>query len=919
VSRNVLCLVCLVAAAFFAPSVSAGASELPNIEHEFYTLDNGLEVILHEDHSTPIVGVNVWYHVGSKNERVRRSGFAHLFEHMMFQGSEHQDAEYFGPLQSVGGTLNGSTNEDRTNYWEIVPSNHLERALLLEADRMGWLLPAMTQEKLDNQRDVVRNERRQSEGQPYSRFWLDFNTNFYPKGHPYDHSVIGEHEDLEAASLDDVKDFFRSYYTPNNATLSIAGDFDPAQVKQWVEAYFGAIPAGPPVQEVDVWIPEITREKRLAMQDRVQLTRLYFAWHTPPYYHDGDADMDLAAKILGQGRTSRLYRRLVHEEKVAQDVSAFQSSQQVSSVMIAMITLRPDADPARVEQLFDEELARFAKSGPTAEEITRAKNDFEAGFVRGLQNVGGWGGKNDRLNRYNHYVGTPDYFQQDYQGYMSRTPATVQATFQRWIGPGRMVVQISPLPDYATVEVASVVRNELPEGGPEPTFEIPGIQRAELANGLKLAAMRHDELPLVRMNLIFHSGTAADPIDREGLADLAASMHFEGTKTRDKFEFENAAETLGTEIGYWTDDDYTVFYVSCLKKHLDRSMDLLVEALLEPSFPADEFADEKQQRIVDIQREKDSPFLISSKVTRKIVYGEGHPYARLGSGTAETMSAITLDEAREFSKTHLTPANATLLVVGDTDLGEIRKMAEKKLARWTGPAPARAEVPAPAPTEGRVVYLVDKPGDSQSTVSIAHVGMSRNDPDWETFYVANRILGGFFSSRLNLNLREEKGYSYGVRSGLTSHVGPGLFSMSGRVQTEVTAPALTEFLKEMEDAAGNRVFTAEELEFAKGNIVQGYSREFETISQLAGAVTDQIVYGLPDDDLARHPKEVAAVDLADANASGAKHLRSKDVAIIVVGDVATIEESIRDLELGPIHRVDRDGRLLGERQEYSSR
>ncbi|MFQ5601355.1 MAG: M16 family metallopeptidase, partial [Candidatus Krumholzibacteriia bacterium] len=266
----------------------AGAIDLPDIPHEFYRLDNGLEVILHEDHSTPIVGVNIWYHVGSKNERPGRSGFAHLFEHMMFQGSEHHDSEFFEPLQSVGGRLNGSTSEDRTNYWEIVPANHLERALMLEADRMGWLLPAMTQEKLDNQRDVVRNERRQSEGWPYSVFWLNFNENFYPEGHPYDHSVIGSHEDLEKASVDDVKEFFRTYYAPNNATLSIAGDFDPDQVKSWVEKYFAEIPPGEPIEEVDVWIPELNHEKRIRSEDDVQLTRLYYCWHSPPYYHEGD-------------------------------------------------------------------------------------------------------------------------------------------------------------------------------------------------------------------------------------------------------------------------------------------------------------------------------------------------------------------------------------------------------------------------------------------------------------------------------------------------------------------------------------------------------------------------------------------------------------------------------------------------------
>jgi zinc protease len=900
-------------------ALPSGAFELPEIPHEFYRLDNGLEVILHEDHSTPIVGVNVWYHVGSKNERVRRSGFAHLFEHMMFQGSEHQDAEYFGPLQSIGGTLNGSTNEDRTNYWEIVPSNHLERALLMEADRMGWLLPAMTQEKFENQQDVVRNERRQGEGRPYSSFWLNFNENLYPKGHPYDHSVIGIHEDLEAATLEDVKDFFRQYYTPNNATLSIAGDFDSNQVKEWIASYFGEIPAGPPVEEVAVWIPELPNEKRIKSQERVQLTRLHYAWHTPPYYAEGDADMDLAAKILGQGRTSRLYKRLVHEEKLAQDVNMFQSSGQISSALIAMITLRPDADPALVESIFDEELAKFAKSGPTGDELQRVKNAFEAEFIKGVQRIGSWGGKNDRLNRYNHYLGTPDYFRQDYERYMTRTGDTVQEHFQRWIGPGRMVVEISPLGELQAMAAADVDRTQLPEGGPTPPFEVPAIEHKALDNGLALAVMKQAELPLVRMNLVFKSGTGADPGDLEGLADLAAAMHLEGTESMTKFEFENELEKLGTDLDFSTGDDQTVFYVQCLTKHLDASLDLLASAILKPAFPESEFVDQKERRTNNIRREKDDPMTTRSKVTRRIVYGDGHPYSRRGTGTEKTMEAIALSDAQEFSRKHFTPGNATLVAVGDVDLEDLAVRVNRAFGEWTGSAPAATAIAAPPSRAGVEVYLVNKPGDPQSTISIAHPGMERSNPDWEKLFVANRVLGGFFSSRLNLNLREDKGYSYGVRSGTWEFAGPGVFVMGGRVQTEVTAPALTEFMNELKGVTGERPITQDELDFAKNSILLGYTREFETIAQLADAVTEQIVYGLPDDQLARYPEKIETVDASVANQTASGYFRPDQVAIIVIGDLEKIEKSIRELDLGPVHYLDADGMPTDGTMEYSSR
>ncbi|NNE44238.1 MAG: insulinase family protein, partial [Gemmatimonadetes bacterium] len=783
---------------------------------------------------------------------------------------------------------------------------------------MGFLLPAMTEEKLANQQHVVQNERRESEGRPYSAFWLTFNENFYPKGHPYDHSVIGIHEDLESATLDDVKDFFRTYYTPNNATLSIAGDFDPAEAKAWVEKYFSPIPPGPPVEEVSTWIPDMPSDKRIRAEDDVQLARIYFAWHSPPYYAEGDADLDLAANIMGSGPSSRLYRRMVHEEKIAQDVSFWQGSQQVSSALHAVVTLRPGVSAADAERVFDEECARFAAEGPTKEELTRAKTVFEAGFVKGVQTIGAWGGKNDRLNRYNHYVGTPDYFQQDYDRYMTRTADTVREQFAKWTGRGRLIYTISPLGSLVAADAGAVDYSTLPEGEPTPPLVAPEIHRKTLPNGLRLAVLTHDELPLVRLNLAFRSGTAADPEGLGGLADLAGDMLMEGTARRDKFAYSDALDAIGTDLGLWTNTDFATMWMLGLRSNLDETLDLMAEAILEPAFPEKEFEDQKTRRLTDIRRQKDSPRTISQIATRRILFGDGHPYSRIGSGVVESMEAITLEDVKEYAAANFTPGNATLVAVGDITLEDLEKLVNRHLGKWTGPAPEQGAVPAPPARSGRVVYLIDKPGDSQSTISIGHPGIARNHPDWEKVFVANRVFGGQFSSRLNLNLREDKGYTYGARSSTMEHAGPSAYTMSARVQTEVTAEALVEFMKEYEGVAGGTPITQDELEFAKNSVVMGYPREFETIGQLANAVTEQVVYGLPDDNFARYPERIAAVDLKTVNGTAASHFDPENLAIIVVGDREVIEDSIRALNLGPIRYADANGVVLEER-ELSSR
>jgi zinc protease len=496
---------------------AASADEALELKFEKYTLSNGMDVILHEDHSIPMVAVNIWYHVGSKNEEKGRTGFAHLFEHMMFQGSENHDDDFFKPLQKIGGSVNGSTSEDRTNYWENVPSNYLELALWLESDRMGFLLPAMTQERLDNQRDVVKNERRErTDNSPYGHARELLLAMLFPDDHPYSWSVIGSMEDLSAASMEDVSNFFKQYYTPNNASLCIAGDFDPARTKMLVEKYFGTIPAGPPVERLEDWIPDLDGEVRTVAEDDVELARLYYAWHSPAFYAPGDAEMDLLANVLTSGKTSRLYRSLVYEQQIAQDVVSYQASSEVSSVFNIQVTVREGHTLEEAEAAVDAELSKLLAEGITQEELVQAQTAWEARFVRSLQQIGGFGGRAELLNRYNTYVGDPGVLAWDMARYTDATVASVQKYLDEYIDLNeRAVLHMVPQGSLAA-STEEVDRTGQPEPAAPPTFTPPDIQTGQLSNGVEILLVEDHRLPLVDMQLVIKSGWGADPVDRFG-------------------------------------------------------------------------------------------------------------------------------------------------------------------------------------------------------------------------------------------------------------------------------------------------------------------------------------------------------------------------------------------------------------------
>jgi zinc protease len=903
--------------------------QIPELKFEKYTLSNGLQVILHEDHTTPIVAVNVWYHVGSKDERPGRTGFAHLFEHMMFQGSKHYDKVFFGPIQTVGGQLNGSTATDRTNYWETVPANYLELALWMESDRMGYLLPAMTQAKLDNQRDVVKNERRQTyENRPYGLVHETILSVLYPPEHTYSWPPIGSMRDITEASRDDIADFFRRYYHPANASLCIAGDFDPAEAKRFVEKYFGPIPAGPKVTHPRPSTPELKEEKRIKMTDRVGLARVHYVWPTPRHFTADDAALDLLGHVLGGGRTSRLYRALVREKQIAQDVQAFQDGEELTSDFSITATVRPGHTIAKVEAAIDAEIARIKAEPPTADELERAVNTYEARTIRSLESVGGFGGRADQLNMYNTFTGDPGYMAKDFARYTQVDAANVQKMAQQYLGAGRVVVEVEPgsdvtiepnplvAADAAREEMAKKLqplpafspvlagegtgRESLPEGAAEPTFALPPIQRAKLANGMQVLLVEKHQLPLVTLNVVFPAGKANDPKNAPGLADMAAAMWDEGTSKRSAEEIAAQLGDIGASLGVSADWNATSVRLFSLKRRLSQALDIMVDVLRAPTFPGAELHRQQAAALARLSQIRNEPTMLASLATAQYLYGGDHPYGHPQWGNPAAIKAMKPEDLKRFYEGCIRPEKATLIAVGDITMAELTERLEPALGEWKSAAPAAPEpdysVPAQKPTS---LVLIDKPHAAQSVVQVSLIGSCRNTPDFFPQIVMNTAFGGQFSSRLNLNLREQKGYTYGARSAWDWRAraeGPYLAVTS--VQTNVTAPALAEVLKELHDMAGARPVDAAELDFCKKYVTRGYMAGFETPSQLAGQLETLLAYNLPDDYFNTVVPGIQAVTADDVMRVARKYLALNRLAIVVVGDRAKIEPELRKLPVG---------------------
>ena len=893
--------------------------QVPDLKVEKYTLPNGLEVILHQDSTTPVVDVDVWYRVGSKNEAKGRTGFAHLFEHLMFQGSKNHNKEYFEPLEKIGASINGSTNTDRTNYFETVPSNYLELALWLEADRMGFLLPALTQEKLDNQREVVKNERRQRvDNQPYGQSMEKMLEALYPPDHPYYHSVIGSMADLSSASLADVSNFFLNYYSPNNATLVISGDFDPAQAKAFVEKYFGPLPKGPEVPKLAPNVPKLAEPKHVTMTDRVALARAQLTWPTVERGNPDEKALDVLATVLGQlPKENRLFKALSYDRQLAANVFAFHPASALSGTFTVSITARPDQNGNLDElvKIAEAEIARIIAEGPTADEVLKAQNGEEADLIKGLQSAHG---KAEFLHSNNFYDGDPLAYKKEMEALFAVTPADVQRVAKQYLTPNRVRLDVipgpptdrapeavvdksqqSPLPELKLVEVKdSFDRTKQPEPGRTPTFTPPDVKRIKLSNGMEALVAERHQLPILTVSLVAKGGDVTVPLGQEGLAGLAMSLVTEGTATRNTQQLASELSMIGADLNAGGGLETSSMSVTTLTKHQDKALELFTDVLFNASFPAAELDRLKLQRLAALARKFDSADGIAGDVFPKLLYGEKHPYGRDNDGTFETLRGITPDLCRAHVKKLFNPANVTAIVVGDVTPEAAKALLEKALGSWTGGEAVAVDIPAPSPEKKPGVYLVDKAAAAQSVLAAGLVGPARSTPDYFPLVVMNSVLGGQFSSRMNLNLREDKGYTYGARSGFGFAKGPGPFQAGASVQTAVTREATVELVKELTEITGPRPVNDTELAFAKDRLVKGFPGRFETTFAMAGALSDIVRFALPDDYFETYQAKIEAVDAAAANAVAAKYLPFDKMSILVVGDVEKVKAGLQSLPYG---------------------
>jgi len=909
-----------------ATPMALAAQDKPAVQLQFeqLKLPNGLQVLLHEDHKLPIVSVDLWYHVGPAKERAGRTGFAHLFEHMMFEGSRHVgEKAHFKYVEAAGGTdINGTTEWDRTNYFETIPSNQLEVALWLESDRMGFLLDTLDRAKLTNQRDVVRNERRQSvEGQPYGVVNEEVYHQLFPKSHPYFAAVIGSHADVESARLQDVRDFFKDYYSPNNATIAIAGDFDPATIRSLLEKYFGPIPRGPEVKQNQVATPPITHEKRVTVTDTVQLPKVILAWLAPPAFAPGEAEMHVSAYVLGTGDSSRLYRELVYKQQIAQSATCSLEAAALTSNLQCEIVARPGVSPEKLETEAEKVIDGFAAGGPTAEELQWSRNKIETPMISGLQRMGGFGGVADQLNYYNQYTGDPGYLPRDLARYDALTPDAVRKIASAHLGkdqrvvvygiPGKKVIDDVPRspddtdanvkiePVYsADFEAAQAWRNTPPQPGPQRPLVLPRPNVFTLPNGLTVSLVERHDLPIVSAEFLIVAGAATNPAGKPGLAGITAAMLTQGTTRRSAQEIADASSLLGTGLDADSGSDTAQLSISLLSKYVRPGLELMADSIQHPSFPAEDLERIRNRRLTSLIQEQDDPIQLGFRAGVLNLFGPSNPYAYDALGTTQSLKAATRDDLVAFYQHHYGPKTSLLELTGDVTPAQARQLAEEVFGNWNSPATMET-TPPPPDVPARKVLILDKPGTPQTALLAFGVGAQRSSPDYPALAVMNTMLGGLFSSRINLNLREEHGYTYGAFSFYWFYRGIGPFIAGAEVRADVTAPAAEQLFKEL-DQIHAKPLTDKELRMGKDAIIRSLPGSFESADGVNRQLGDLWLFGLPLDYYATLPAQIEAVTSADAQRVADKYVRPENVLLIAVGDKTRIESGLKNLNLGPV-------------------
>ena len=928
-----------------APPAHPAAAAAIDIPFEKFELGNGLTVVVHEDHKAPVVAVSIWYHVGSADEPAGKTGFAHLFEHLMFSGSENHKGTYFQPFELAGSTdQNGTTWFDRTNYFETVPTTALDMALWMESDRMGHLLAAIGKTELDTQRGVVQNEKRQDENQPYGRADENILLNAFPANHPYHHDTIGSMADLDAASLDDVKKWFRDYYGAANTTVVLAGDITPALAKEKMLRYFGDIPAGPPVPRQQPWAAPRSESTRGTQEDHVAQVRIMREWNAPPL---GDADnplLGLAAHALGGGKTSRLYQRLVYKDKLVDDVSVGLQTFALASQFVISADVKSGVDPARVEAAIADEWAAFLKSGPTDDELLRAKVGSRAGFIRGLEKVGGFGGKAVILAQSQVYLGDPAAYKKDLERTANATPEAVLATARKWIAKGDYTLTVSParpgsdlaaqdaavkgLPDapgkpapalpgareYTTIK-SDVFRNAgVPKVEQFPDLTFPALQHGKLKNGIEVILAERHTIPVTQIRLQFDAGYAADHGRKLGTASFLGAMLDEGTKDLDSIEIAKRKERLGAVISAGAGLDYSDAGLNALNAELTPSLALFADVVRNPAFRAEDLKRVRGQWLANIEQEKTDPVSLALRALPPLLYGVDHAYGIpfTGSGTTAAIKALTAEDLRAFHRDFIRPDNVKILVAGDTTLDAIVAELDRAFGDWKAPKSAvpKKNIASVAAQSKPRVFLINRSDSPQALILAGLLAPSTKAPDNLEINIANGAFGGSFTSRLNMNLREDKHWAYGAGSFVQDAVGQRPLLLYAPVQTDKAAESAAESLREMREVVADKPLTHAEIDKIKVSRVRALPGSYETTGAVLGAVNSIELYDRPDDYVQKLKGRIEALTDAAVQATAQEIYHPDSLTWVFVGDLDKIEKPVRALNLGTVQVLDADGKVL---------
>ncbi len=892
-----------LAASAILSSIPARAAEI-SLPYEQFELKNGLKVVVHEDRKAPLVAVSVWYHVGSKDEPDGKTGFAHLFEHLMFNGSEHYDGEWFVALDEVGATdVNGTTWFDRTNYFQTVPTTAVERALWMESDRMGHLLGAVDKGKLDEQRDVVKNEKRQGDNQPYGRVEYSVLAGLLPEGHPYSHSTIGSMDDLDAASLDDVKEWFKEYYGTANAVLVLAGDVDAKTARPLAEKYFGHIEAGPPLVRSKANAPKLAVSKREIMYDRVPQVRINRNWVAPGRTTREAVLLYLASDVLGGGKTSRLYKRLVDELQIATSAKAELEDHELLSFLSTTVDVKPDSDRDAAENAMNEVIAEFLAKGPTAAELARSKTSIEAGIVRALEKVGGFGGKAVTLAEGALYAGDPGFILKQIEWLRAAKPAEVLAATRDAMNAGSYQIDVLPYPEFSTVASTLDRSTGIPKVATTPDLTFPTVEETTLKNGLKVVFARRVAVPVVIVSLQFDAGYAADAGTKLGTASFAGSMLDEGTKKRTAQEIAEELEGLGATLSVGSGLDTTGATLSALKDKLAPSLDVMADIVRNPAFDQAELDKLRGRWLAQIAQEKADPVSLALRLLPPEIYGSGHAYGVpfTGSGTVESINSLTRDDLSRFHREWMRPDNATLFVVGDATLAEVKPVLEKAFGAWARPsgAPPKKNLAQASRTPPKVI-IVDKPGSPQSLILAGTLAPPTGVDNNIAILTMNDILGGEFTARVNMNLRETKGWAYGAYTFLQEARGQRPYLVYAPVQTDKTKESIAELMREMNAITGPKPATADELNRAVLRSVRSLPGAYETSGDVLGSLLSSNRFGRPWNYPATLKAKYEALSLADIASAADEIVRPDSLIWVIVGDRAKIEAGVRSLNLGPV-------------------